>query len=65
MFFDPFVRFVEASDQHEFREAALGMTFSFRVLFVVHVLVEDDFVRIVSARKAEASERKRYEDGDD
>jgi uncharacterized DUF497 family protein len=43
----------------------VGSDFNFRVLFVVHLVVEDEYIRIISARKAEPTERKRYEDGDD
>ena len=63
VFFDPFVRYEDASDKGEQRDAAVGADFGFRFLFVVHVLFEDDFIRIISARKAEPPERKRYEDG--
>jgi hypothetical protein len=64
VFFDPFVRYEDASDKGEQRDAAVGAGFDFRVLFVVHLLFEDDYIRIISARKAELPERKRYEDGD-
>jgi uncharacterized DUF497 family protein len=46
-------------------DAAVGADFGFRLLFVVHVLFADEYIRIISARKAEPPERKRYEDGDD
>jgi len=45
--------------------AAIGCDFDFRVLFVVHMLIEDEFIRIISARKADPAERKCYEDGND
>ncbi len=64
VFFDPFVRYQDASGQEEQRDGAVGCDFEFRVLFVVHLIVEDDHIRIVSARKAQPNERKRYEDGD-
>lgn len=63
VFFDPFVRYEDGSDQGQQRDAAVGADFGFRVLFVVHLLFEDDHIRIISARKAEPPERKRYEDG--
>lgn len=65
IFFDPFVRYEDASDKSEERDAAVGADFDFRFLFVVHVFFEDDTIRIISARKAEPPERKRYEDGND
>ena len=65
IFFDPFVRYQDASDKGETRDAALGADFEYRVLFVVHMMVEEEHIRIISARKAETSERLRYEDGND
>lgn len=61
VFFDPFVQYLDASRNNEKREGALGCDFEFRLLFVVHLDVEDEFIRIVSARKAEPHERECYE----
>jgi len=61
VFFDPFVQHIDASQNHEKREAALGCDFNFRLLFVVHLEIEEDFIRIISARKAAPSEREQYE----
>ncbi|MFZ5488763.1 MAG: BrnT family toxin [Thiomonas sp.] len=65
VFLDPFVRYHDASDRGEQRDAAIGADFDFRVLFVVHRMFEDDYIRIISARKAEPPERSRYENGND
>jgi uncharacterized DUF497 family protein len=64
VFFDPLVHIEDASDEQELREAAIGMTTDWTLLFVVHVLREADVIRIVSARLATAQERRIYEDGD-
>lgn len=61
VFFDPFIRCVDASASQEQRDGAVGSDFDFRVLFVVHVIVEDDHIRLISARKAEPKERAYYE----
>ena len=61
VFFDPFIRYVDASVDHEQRDGAIGSDFDFRVLFVVHLVIEDDYVRLISARKAEPKERTHYE----
>ena len=63
VFFDPFVRHMDASRNHEKREVALGCDFDFRLLFVVHLEIEEDFIRIISARRAETYERDSYETG--
>ena len=61
MFFDPFLRILDASDQREKREAVLGLTEDWSLLFVVHVAQEEDTLRIISARPATPSERRTYE----
>jgi uncharacterized DUF497 family protein len=61
VFFDPFVHYLDATRNNEKREGALGCDFSFRLLFVVHMEIEDEFIRIISARKAEPYERDSYE----
>ena len=61
VFFDPFVQYLDASRNSEKREGALGCDFDFRLLFVVHLEIEDEFIRIISARKAEPHERNNYE----
>ena len=61
VFFDPFLRLVDASGSDEEREAVLGLTEDWRLLFVVHVARDGDTLRIISARPATPSERKIYE----
>ena len=61
VFFDPLVQYQDASRNDEQRDGALGCDFNFRVLFVVHMEIKDDFIRIISARKAEPHERENYE----
>ncbi len=63
IFFDPFVRYVDASRRGEQRDGAIGADFEYRILFVVNVQIEDDALRIISARPATQSEREVYEDG--
>jgi hypothetical protein len=61
VFFDPYVKHADAGGEDEARDGALGCDFQYRLLFVVHLIFEDDGIRIISARHATASERKRYE----
>jgi uncharacterized DUF497 family protein len=46
----------------EIRWLTVGTSFQARILVVVHT-DDDDTVRIISARKATASERRNYEEG--
>ncbi len=61
VFLDPFVLLVDATDQDEAREAAIGLTEDWSLLFVVHVIRKGDTLRIVSARPATPLERRSYE----
>ncbi|HAS51827.1 MAG TPA: hypothetical protein DCS21_08850 [Gammaproteobacteria bacterium] len=57
VFFDPFVRLVEA-DRHE---EAMGYDASYRLLFVVHIEQWGESIRIISARKATREETRFYD----
>jgi uncharacterized DUF497 family protein len=61
-FFDPFVKVVDASRNEEARDAIIGMDTRWNLLFVVHIELEQDAIRIISARKATRKERAYYED---
>ena len=61
VFFDPFVRIVDAANPTESREAAIGYTEGERLLFVVHVIRHEETIRIISAREATREERRQYE----
>lgn len=60
VFSDPFFIVEDASRNDETRDAAIGFDASGRLLYVVHVEVEDTCVRIVSARRADRNEELRY-----
>jgi uncharacterized DUF497 family protein len=64
VFFDSFIRIVDASAGGEQRDAAVGLTEDWSLLYVVHILREGDTIRIISARLATAQERREYEDGE-
>ncbi len=61
-FFDPFFRLVDAGSDDEARDAIIGMDSRWNLLFVVHILVEQSRIRIMSAREATGHERQLYED---
>jgi uncharacterized DUF497 family protein len=62
VFFDPLYSSMDATDSDEERQAAIGLTTNRRLLVVVHLLIQGNHIRIISARKATAQERSQYED---
>jgi len=60
-FFDPFFRVTDAYSETESRDAVIGMDADWNLLYVVHIGIEDDCIRIISARKATRNERQYYE----
>lgn len=61
MFFDPLFRLVDASRNNEARDAIVGYDSKGRLLFVVHIEFESEFIRIISARKATPQERRDHD----
>ncbi len=51
-FFDPFLKLVDASRNEEARDAIIGMDTHWNLLFVAHIELEDEAIRMISARKA-------------
>ena len=62
VFFYPLVRVVDASRNEEARDAAVGYDDASRLLFVVHVMIGHDAIRIISARRATLQERREHDD---
>lgn len=62
MFFDTFIRYMDASVSDEQRDGAIGSDFDSRVLFVIHVIIADDCIHLISVWKAEPKERAYHED---
>lgn len=61
VFFDPLFRMVDAGRHDEARDAIIGFDATGQLLFVVHLLIEGDVIRIISARKATSHERQDHE----
>ena len=62
VFLDPFVRLVdEEVVNDEVREAVIGMTVDWHLVYVVF-LFRNEVVRIISARLVTKVERQRYEE---
>jgi uncharacterized DUF497 family protein len=62
VFFDPLYVLVDASRAGEARDAAIGFDAFGRLIFVVHVEIESECVRLVSARRASSEEEAIYAD---
>ncbi|MEM8506054.1 MAG: BrnT family toxin [Cyanobacteria bacterium P01_D01_bin.1] len=60
-FFDPLLVVVDASRNDEAGDAVIALDKRWNLLFVVFVEREDDYIRIVSARKATRKEHEYYE----
>lgn len=63
VFFDDFARLIHDPDHSdkEDRFILLGMSANLRILIVSHTY-RGDTIRIISAQKADKSERRQYED---
>lgn len=61
VFFDPLFRLVDAGRNDEARDAVIGFDAVSRLLFVVHVELDDASIRIISARRATSHERQDHE----
>jgi uncharacterized DUF497 family protein len=61
VFFDPFLRLVDAARNQGSRDAVIGCDEKGRLLFVVHLIIEGESIRVISARKATPTERKTYD----
>jgi uncharacterized protein len=62
VFSDPLFILVDASRNDEAGDAAIGFDSTGRLLYVVHIEVGVSYVRIISARRAEPEEERRYAD---
>ena len=61
-FSDPYAIY-ESDRRHTERGVLIGTSMAQRLLFVVHVeILDEDTMRIVSARKVDRKERQRYEE---
>ena len=62
-FLDPFVRSTEIEEtDEELREAIIGMTVAWKLLYVVYTMRNEERFRIISARHVTKGERKKYEE---
>jgi uncharacterized DUF497 family protein len=63
VFFNPFLWMMESEIHNgQIREAIVGMTINWRLLYVIYSMLKDDIFRIISARPVTKHERKQYEE---
>ena len=63
VFLDPFVQSIDVEEvDEELREAIIGMTISWKLLYVVYTIRNEEIFRIISARSVTKIERKKYEE---
>ena len=62
MFADPLALAVEDA-VHPARTVLIGMSKRMRVLLTVYVEIDEDTIRMISARRATSHERRHYEEG--
>jgi uncharacterized DUF497 family protein len=63
VFFDPFLRMLETEIHNgQIREAIVGMTMNWRLLYAIYTMLNDDIFRIISARPVTRHERQQYEE---
>ena len=62
VFFDPFMQATDVEEQNgEFREAIVGLTTDWKLLYVVYTMRGENVFRIISARRTTKSQRSFYE----
>jgi len=62
-FLDPFVQSIDVEEvDEELREAIIGMTISWKLLYVIYTIRNEKIFRIISARSVTKIERKKYEE---
>jgi uncharacterized DUF497 family protein len=63
VFFDPFLKVIDASQNFEERDGVIGFTERWELLRVICIETQAEAIRIISARNATKQVRKDYEDG--
>jgi uncharacterized DUF497 family protein len=62
VFTDPLLLLKDAGDADGAAQVVIGETLDERLLFVVHIIRNDEVIRIVSARPVTSHERREYEE---
>jgi len=63
IFFDPFLRMLDPENlDGQIREAIIGLTMNWKLIYVVYTMRKGDIFRIISARSVTKYERRLYEE---
>jgi uncharacterized DUF497 family protein len=62
VFLDPLLLLRDSGDAEGLAQVVIGETVNERLLFVVHIIKQDEAIRIVSARPVTSHERREYEE---
>jgi hypothetical protein len=63
VFFDPFLRMIDPENlDGQIREAIIGLTMNWKLIYVVYTMRKGDIFRIISARSVTRYERRSYEE---
>ena len=63
VFFDPFLRMIEPENlDGQIREAIIGLTMNWKLIYVAYTMRKGDIFRIISARSVTRYERRLYEE---
>jgi len=63
VFFDPFLRMLDPENlDGQIREAIIGLTMNWKLIYVVYKMRKGDIFRIISARSVTKYERRLYEE---
>ena len=60
VFDDPLFVLQDASRNEERRDSVIGFSAHGRLLTVVHIEIDDEYIRIISARRASSAEEVTY-----
>jgi len=63
VFFDPFLRMLDPENlDGQIREAIIGLTMNWKLIYVAYTMRKGDIFRIISARSVTRYERRLYEE---
>lgn len=62
VFLDPLLLLRDAGDANGAAQVVIGETLDERLLFVVHMIKQEEVIRLISARPVTSHERREYEE---